>query len=60
MAACPLTGWRGRAMGRNGLDRMGVGELDRAIAAHRAAGGLVLAASHVPMSGDWHGLELGS
>lgn len=44
----------------NGLDRMGVGELDRAIAAHRAAGGLVLAASHVPMSGDWHGLELGS
>ena len=44
----------------NGLDRKGVGELDRAIAAHRGAGGLVLAASHVAMGGDWRSLELGS
>ena len=44
----------------NGLDRKGVSELDRAIAAHRASGGAVLAASHVPLSGDWRSLELGA
>jgi heme exporter protein A len=43
----------------NGLDRKGVEELDRAIAGHRARGGLVLAASHLPLSGEWRRLELG-
>lgn len=43
----------------NGLDRKGVGELDRAIVAHRASGGAVLAASHLPLAGEWHSLELG-
>lgn len=43
----------------NGLDRRGVGELDRAIAAHRAEGGAVLAASHLHLAGDWRTLELG-
>ena len=44
----------------NGLDRKGVGELDRAIAAHRSSGGAVLAASHLPLAGEWRSLELGS
>ena len=44
----------------NGLDCKGVEELDAAIAAHRASGGAVLAASHLPLSGEWHSLELGS
>ena len=43
----------------NGLDRKGVAELDCALAAHRAAGGAVVAASHVPLGGDWRSLELG-
>ena len=43
----------------NGLDRKGVGELDAAIAAHRASGGAILAASHVPLAGEWRRLELG-
>ncbi|QDP19705.1 heme ABC exporter ATP-binding protein CcmA [Sphingomonas xanthus] len=43
----------------NGLDRTGRDELDRAVADHRASGGAVLAASHVPLSGDWSMLELG-
>lgn len=43
----------------NGLDAKGIGELDCAIAAHRALGGAVLAASHLPFSGDWRSLELG-
>jgi heme exporter protein A len=42
-----------------GLDRAGVEELDAAIAAHRASGGAVLAASHAPLSGQWRSLELG-
>ncbi|HYC94635.1 MAG TPA: ATP-binding cassette domain-containing protein [Sphingomicrobium sp.] len=42
----------------NGLDRKGLGELDRAIATHRASGGAVLAASHVALAGEWRGLEL--
>ena len=44
----------------NGLDRGGIEELDAAIAAHRASGGAVLAASHLPLSGDWRLLELGA
>ena len=44
----------------NGLDRKGVDELDEAIAAHRAAGGAVLAASHAPVAGRWRMLELGA
>ena len=44
----------------NGLDRKGVGELDRALAEHRANGGAVLAASHLLLAGDWRTLELGA
>jgi heme exporter protein A len=44
----------------NGLDRKGVGELNRALAEHRAKGGAVLAASHMPLAGDWRTLELGA
>ena len=43
----------------NGLDQNGVEELDAAVAAHRAGGGAVLAASHLPLSGEWRSLELG-
>jgi heme exporter protein A len=43
----------------NGLDRKGMEELDAAIAAHRQSGGAVLAASHLPLGGEWRGLELG-
>jgi heme exporter protein A len=43
----------------NGLDRDGTKRLDAAIAAHRDAGGAVLAASHLPLSGNWRELELG-
>ena len=44
----------------NGLDRKGVGELDHALSEHRANGGAVLAASHMPLAGDWRSLELGA
>jgi len=44
----------------NGLDADGVARLDTLIAAHRGAGGAVLAASHSPLAGDWATLELGS
>lgn len=44
----------------NGLDRKGVAELNCAVMAHRASGGAVLAASHVPLGGEWRGLELGA
>ena len=44
----------------NGLDRKGIAELDCALAAHRSAGGAVVAASHVPLSGEWLTLELGA
>lgn len=44
----------------NGLDSKGVAELDCAIAAHRAGGGAVLAASHLPLAGEWRSLELGT
>ncbi|MFL6779864.1 MAG: heme ABC exporter ATP-binding protein CcmA [Sphingomicrobium sp.] len=43
----------------NGLDRKGVEELDAAVTAHRAGGGAVLAASHLPLSGKWRSLGLG-
>ena len=43
----------------NALDGDGAARLDTAIAAHRAGGGAVLAASHTPLSGDWRRLELG-
>ena len=42
----------------NGLDSAGAGQLAKAIADHRTAGGAVLAASHHPLSGDWRTLEL--
>jgi heme exporter protein A len=44
----------------NGLDRNGIAELDAAIAAHRVSGGAVLAASHLPLRGEWHSVELAS
>lgn len=44
----------------NGLDRNGIGELDAAITTHRAAGGAVLAASHLPLGGEWRVLGLGA
>jgi heme exporter protein A len=43
----------------NGLDRDGIARLDSAVAAHRSAGGAVLAASHTPIGGEWSVLELG-
>lgn len=43
----------------NALDGDGVERLAAAIASHRAAGGAVLAASHVPLPGAWQRLELG-
>lgn len=43
----------------NGLDRKGTEELDAVIAAHRASGGAILAASHAPLAGGWRVLELG-
>ncbi len=43
----------------NGLDAAGADQLAKASAAHRAAGGAVLAASHIPLGADWRTLELG-
>jgi heme exporter protein A len=43
----------------NGLDRDGAERLNAAIAGHRKAGGAVLAASHLPLGGEWRTLELG-
>ncbi|MEO7504928.1 MAG: heme ABC exporter ATP-binding protein CcmA [Sphingomicrobium sp.] len=43
----------------NGLDRDGAARLEAAIAAHRAAGGAVIAASHAALPGAWRTLELG-
>jgi heme exporter protein A len=42
----------------SGLDRDGVTQLDAAVGAHRARGGAVLAASHVPLGGTWRELAL--
>lgn len=45
----------------NGLDAVGARQLDTAVQAHRDAGGAVLAASHLPISGrEWRSLELGT
>lgn len=43
---------------QSGLDREGIASLDSAIAAHRASGGAVLAASHVALAGHWRELCL--
>ncbi len=43
----------------NGLDRDGAARLEAAIAAHRRAGGAVVAASHAALPGHWRTLELG-
>ncbi len=42
----------------NGLDRDGVARLDAAIAAHRDAGGALLAASHHALGGPWREVAL--
>ncbi len=42
----------------NGLDPVGVDLLRQAVARHRASGGAVLAASHVPLAGAWRTLAL--
>lgn len=42
----------------NGLDLDAADRLEKAIANHRAKGGAVLAASHVPMAGDWRSVAL--
>jgi heme exporter protein A len=44
----------------NGLDDSGALQLNRAMTAHRAAGGAIVAASHSPLAGDWRRLELGT
>jgi heme exporter protein A len=43
----------------NGLDSEGFGDLVELIDAHTAAGGAVVAASHLPLPGEWRTLELG-
>lgn len=43
----------------NGLDAEGAARLDAAVAGHRASGGVVVAASHAALGGDWRELELG-
>ena len=43
----------------NGLDMDGAERLAQAIAAHRGAGGAVMAASHQPLGSDWRQLGLG-
>ena len=44
----------------NGLDTRGSDRLATAIAAHRAWGGAVVAASHSPLPGEWQQLEPGA
>jgi heme exporter protein A len=44
----------------NGLDTEGAERLASAIARHRQAGGAVVAASHVPLIGEWRHLDLGT
>ena len=44
----------------NGLDTQGVNSLASLVERHRAEGGAVVAASHVPLSGEWRRLELGA
>jgi heme exporter protein A len=43
----------------NGLDSPSVDLLGGLIAKHRSGGGAVVAASHVPLPGEWRPLELG-
>ena len=43
----------------NALDRDGTERLAAVIAAHRRAGGAVVAATHVPLAGEWRTLEIG-
>ena len=43
----------------NALDADGVDRLAAIIAEHRAKGGAVIAATHVPLAGEWRRLELG-
>lgn len=43
----------------NGLDRDGANRLAKAVETHRSAGGAILAASHLSLSGDWRMLEMG-
>lgn len=43
----------------NGLDTASTALLANLIQRHRAAGGAVIAASHVPLPGEWRTLELG-
>jgi len=42
----------------NALDSDGAERLSALVAAHRAGGGAVLAASHQPLPGEWPGLQL--
>lgn len=44
----------------NALDGDGAERLSGLIASHLKNGGAVLAASHQPLPGEWHGLELGA
>lgn len=44
----------------NALDGEGAKLLGQAIERHRGGGGAVLAASHIPLSGDWRRIEVGT
>ena len=44
----------------NGLDGPSIAKVETVIAAHRARGGAIVAASHLPLAGDWARLELGA
>ncbi len=43
----------------NALDSHSAQLLARTVERHRASGGAVLAASHIPLAGEWRSLELG-
>lgn len=43
----------------NALDREGIQRLEAALDRHRSTGGAILAASHLPLPGDWQRVELG-
>lgn len=44
----------------NGLDTASLSQVEALIAAHRARGGAIVAASHTPLGGQWARVELGS
>lgn len=44
----------------NALDGDGAERLASLVAEHRSSGGAVIAASHLPLAGEWRTLELGS